>query len=238
MKVHLPAIAVCTLFVTSSLADTPKDIASDYRAKVAQVLEPVNKKLEASAVVITAGLVQTGDTAGADLITDQLKNKLAGEPVLQPHPKTALLWSQYDSARSKALEPVQKTAIARIESILRSSGGKKLELVSELGGIRSEIEAGKTATAPTIAADWTVHKIFKGPKDGAVKFNPDGSALFTSLVGNKTHGTWELSKSSNSITVIWVNAVNDVWRVNFKKTATEVHSSAASDTLYYLKPLL
>ncbi|MHC5879778.1 hypothetical protein ACYT69_12710, partial [Streptococcus pyogenes] len=77
-------------------------------------------------------LIKAGDTAGADTLKAQLKEKQAGEPVTLPHAKAAELFKLYDAARAKALDPAQKSAIARIDAVLASSDVKKLETVEAL----------------------------------------------------------------------------------------------------------
>ncbi len=139
-------LALLLVSFSSALADTPAKIAEDYRKAAAAALTKLNGTLEQAATPLIAKLISSGDTDGADALAEQLKAKLAGEPVATPQASATLLFAQYDQARAKALEPVQKASIARIESLVKSTNGSpKLETLTELSKVRAEIEAGSPA---------------------------------------------------------------------------------------------
>jgi hypothetical protein len=145
MKQLLLPLLLVSFASISALADSPEAILKDYRKAATQALERVNQSLEKAATPIITKLVASGDTAGAELLTEQYKAKLAGELVSAPQASAVQLFSLYDDARAKALAPVQKASIARIDSQLKTAGGAKLETVTELGKVREEIESGKVS---------------------------------------------------------------------------------------------
>ncbi len=209
MKYLLAALLLVSF--TSAFADTPAKIAEDYRKQAAAALTKVNGMLESAATTLIAKLVTSGDTAGAEQLTAQLKSKLAGEPVPTPQASATLLFAQYDQARGKALEPVQKASISRIETLLKSASKPSLETVTELTKVRAEVEAGKAAPAPPdIPMSWNYYigrdkSYLIGElllsADGTVSLNslkPDGTPY---MVGNPkkpeaTPGRWERTKTN------------------------------------------
>ena len=154
----LSALLLATLS-TTALADSPEAILKDYRKQAAKAVERLNQSLEKTATPMITKLVSSGDTAGAELLTAQLKDKLAGNPVPTPQASAVQLFSLYDEACSKALAPIKKASVARIESMLHTAGGAKLDTVAELGKVREEIESGNAALASASSAD--------APKTGA-----------------------------------------------------------------------
>jgi hypothetical protein len=153
------SLLAALLLAASALADTPAQISADYRRQVTQALTKVNETLEKATVPLIADLVKSGDTATANQLREQMKDKAAGDPVANPLAGVAALFKSYDAARVKALEPAQKAAMSRIDVMLASSEGKKLEVVTELGKVRDEIEAGKVvqATAALSKSDFRNH---------------------------------------------------------------------------------
>ena len=154
---HLLLLSLLLATFSSALADTPEKIAEDYRKASAAAVTKLNETLEQATTPLIARLISSGDTAGAEQLTAQLKAKIAGEPVPTPQASATLLFAQYDQARAKALEPVQKASISRIEAMLKpGAGSPRLETVTELGKVRAEIEAGNPAAAasstPAMAA--------------------------------------------------------------------------------------
>ncbi len=176
----------------SALADSPEAILKDYRRLAAQALERVNQSLEKAATPLITKLVSSGDTAGAALLTAQLKDKLAGEPVPSPQASAAQLFSLYDDARAKALLPAQKSSVARIDSLLKTAGGAKLETVAELGKVREEVEAGKVSAVPLDFAK----KLYKTRWTWGYDVNSGGSTLTfgagkTLQINTDAAHTWE-----------------------------------------------
>ncbi len=205
---HLLLALLLACFSSAFAADTPAKIAEDYRKQSAAALVKVNGMLETATTPLIARLIQLGDTAGAEQLTTQLKAKLAGEPVVTPQASAVLLFAQYDQARTKALEPVQKASIARIDTLLTTGGRTKLETVTELGKVRAEIEVGKAVSAPSdipMSWDYYVGTRLVGllllKADGTLSLqnvNPDGTLYMT---GNPkkpvtTDGLWERSKAN------------------------------------------
>jgi hypothetical protein len=192
------------LLATSALADSPDAILKDYRARVAQAVERLNQSLEKAATPLITKLLASGDTAGAALLTTQLKDKVAGESVPTPQASAEPLFSLYDEARAKALAPVQKSSIVRIESMLKTAGGPKLEILTELGKVREEIEAGKVSQAAALLTKSDFRNYLKQNKisktwgyylnadftnkNGTLQLNTDGTLLLNS--SNSSTGTW------------------------------------------------
>ena len=132
MKTHALILASLAAFIAPTAADTPDAIVADYRAKAQPALDKVNATLEQATVPLIADLVKSGDTAGAEELKAQLQAKQSGEPVIKPHAKAANLFTLYDAARLRALDPAQKAAVSRIDAMLTTSDGKKLEIVEAL----------------------------------------------------------------------------------------------------------
>ncbi|OYW72054.1 MAG: hypothetical protein B7Z37_26015, partial [Verrucomicrobia bacterium 12-59-8] len=174
MKQLLLALLLVSFTSISALADSPEAILKDYRKAATQAVERLNQSLEKAATPIITKLVASGDTAGAEELTAQLKEKLAGESVLKPQASAVQLFSLYDEARAKALAPVQKSSIARIDSQLKTAGGAKLETVTELGKVREEIEAGRVSHEVNFPLVWTYHMTATGPVMAELTLSPDG----------------------------------------------------------------
>lgn len=208
---HLLSFALLLASFSTALADTPAKIAEDYRKASAAALVKVNETLEKATVPLISALVKSGDTAGAEELQGQLKAKTTGEPVLKPQASAANMFKLYDAARVKALEPARKAAVGRIEAMLAGSEGGKLEVVTELGKVRAEIEAGKAAPAPPdIPMAWNYYTgIDKLRLVGELLLSADGTLALNTLkadgtpymVGNPkkpagSSGQWERTKTN------------------------------------------
>lgn len=209
-----------SILTVLAIADTPADILKDYRAKSAPALAKVNETLEKATVPIIADLVKAGDTTGADELKTQLKAKQDGEPVMKPHAKAANLFTLYDAARLKAIDPAQKAAVSRIDAMLASSDGKKIEVVTELGKARAEIEAGKAvAIAPLIPVEWTYHGSPTSTANIAtVKFLPDGKWEMNEPSG-QTVGKWKSNAKGDKVTI---SVKDTTWDVAIEGTLATV----------------
>lgn len=204
MKTLALSIAACAAFTVSTAADTPDAILADYRAKATPALAKVNDTLEQATVPILAELVKEGDTAGIEQVKAQLQAKQSGDPVPNPHPKAASLFALYDAARIKALEPAQKSTIGRIEAMLKTSDGKKLEVVEALGKVRAEIEGGKaTPTKSAYPKKWGYYLTAAyDKKHGTLTLKDDGTLVIDAA--SPGTGTWQ----AVSPTVIAVDIQN------------------------------
>ena len=78
--------AALLLLASASLAhaDSPEAILKDYRKQSMQAVERLNQSLEKAATPLISKLVASGDTAGAEQLSSQLKVTLAGGPVAAP----------------------------------------------------------------------------------------------------------------------------------------------------------
>lgn len=122
-------------------------IKADYQTKAAVVMGKLDETLTKQVALVAAELLKTGDVPGAEQATAQLKQKLSGQVVQGPHPAISLLFSQYDSAVTRALQPLQQAALAKIETALKSSVARDADVVAELGRVQAEI-----ADTPVVAA--------------------------------------------------------------------------------------
>ncbi|MDI1314806.1 hypothetical protein [Prosthecobacter sp.] len=230
MKHLLFSLLLVAVASSSALADSPDAILKDYRKQAAQAVERLNQSLEKAGTPLITKLVSSGDTAGAELLTSQLKIKLSGEIVPEPQASAAQLFSFYDQARTKALAPIQKSIIARIDGLLKTAGGPKLETVTELNKIRADIEVGRITPDIDWGKVWGVHNEKKdSPLNGTVTFKPDGVALRITKVGNKHPGTWKSSNKANSIEVKFPD---DEWLVTSKQTGVEVRSKSLTFMIF------
>ncbi len=175
MKHLLLTLLLVAFASTCALADSPEAILKDYQKQSAAALTKLNGTLEQAATPLIATLIKGGDTAGAEQLTAQLKAKLAGESVPAPQASATLLFAQYDQARAKALEPAQKAAVARIDTLLSGKEGKDLDMVTALGKVRVEIEAGKLAAAEPAGSRYFVGKSWYSKVGSEYHFNKDGT---------------------------------------------------------------
>jgi len=202
MKHHLLSAALLLVaFSATALADSPEAILKDYRKQATQVVERLNQSLEKAATPLIAKLVKDGDTAGADELKTQLKAKLAGDQVPTPQASAAQLFAQYDEARAKSLAPIQKSCIARVDSLLKAAGSSKLETVTELGKVRAEIEEGKLTQrqAPAVVPQYWVYHMQKADNNplSNIELKPTGEFIMS---GNPS-GRWKRAKGTDVITI-------------------------------------
>jgi hypothetical protein len=221
MKCLLYIIAALAVILSSAAAENADAIAADYRNKAASALDKVNGTLEKAIVPLIAELVKAGDTAGADELQSQLKAKQAGEPVSKPHSKAANLFTLYDAARIRALDPLQKDAIRRLDTILAGADGKKLDTVDAVKNARAEIEAARLpATPPLIPLEWTYHGNPTSTANIAtVKFHPDGRWEMTEAGGGMTKGTWKSNRKGDRVIIQLPDAE---WKVTIEGTLATV----------------
>jgi hypothetical protein len=222
MKLTLTLLA--TMTVASLAADTPTSILEDYNERATTSLLKINQTLESSAAAVVADLVRAGETALAERVTAQVPEKIAGESVLAPPAQVAQLYMQYDAARIKALKPVQDAAIKRIEAMLRTSDGKQLATVAELGRVRGVIESGRfrkaSSSAPAIESGpqnflranripkkWSYYLSAKhDKKQGTVSLNEDGTLSID--IPSPGTGTWTPTADPTVLNVDIKNAAN------------------------------
>jgi hypothetical protein len=223
MKHLLLTLLLVSFASTSALADSPEAILKDYRKQASQAVERLNQSLEKAATPLITKLVKDGDTAGAELFTSQMKAKIAGESVAAPQASAVQLFSLYDEARAKALAPVQKSSIARIDGMLKTAGGAKLETVTELGKVREEIEAGKLSTSTTTltSLQWTYHATERpdgsvGPAHGELHFNPDGTVTINDFGNDKIPhtGSWKSNQKGDKLSLT-VQGFGE-WKIELK----------------------
>jgi hypothetical protein len=203
----LATLLLAALTAASFAADTPEDIAKDYREKSAAAVKRVNETLEKAAVPIAADLVKKGDTVGAETVQTQIKDLMAGEIVMTPHAGIVPLTASYSKARLAALEPVQKSTISRIEALLASGDGKKMEVVSALAKVREEVEAGRTVGADSIPVDWVYLQSPDGRPDADIRLKPNGVFEIDDGGGVQT-GTWKQRRKG-----LEIELGKNVWKV-------------------------
>ncbi len=158
MKSHALALAFALLTASTvasfsaQAAGPAATILADYQSKATPLLEKLNATLTKQGSVVAADFISKGDTASAEEVTAQIKQKTVGALIPRPHPALSTLLAQYDGARETLLKPVQTAAIAKIDAALKSSAGKDMTVVTELGKAREEILAGKMDPASSTAA--------------------------------------------------------------------------------------
>jgi hypothetical protein len=216
MKTHIRPLVlalVAILSATTQAADTPAAIAADYRKAADTALTRLNTTLDAEAAKVAASLLAQNDAAAVATLTDQVQAKRAGEPVPQPLPQVATLFAGYDRARATALAPVQQSTLRRIDAMLASSDGKKVEIVAELAKLKTDVQAGSIpAEAPKVPVEWTYHQTPTGKPDASIKLNPDGVFIINDGSETKT-GKWKASRKRSIITI---TLDDDVWEVAVK----------------------
>ena len=212
MKTHILTLAALAAITTLGFADSPESILKDYRARATQATQRLNETLEKQAAKIITDLIRKGDTAGAEAVTSQVKQKIAGEPLVAPHMSAASLFAQYDGARATALQPVQKSSLNRLNSLLNVPGGPKTEDLTALTKTKAEIEAGQITDPGLIPVAWTYHQTINGKADANIKLKPDGVFEIDDGGGVKT-GTWKASKKNSFLTI---TLENDTWKVSIE----------------------
>ncbi|GEM_PF-2876661 len=167
-----------TLFLAAiaslTLADTPAAILKDYRTRATEATKRLDETLEKQGAQIVTSLVRSGDTAGAEVVTTQLKQLITGDAIPTPHSAAAKLFAQYSTARSDALKPVQAAALARLDSLLKIAAGAKLDDLQVITKARAEIEAGMITNLGAIPLKWTYHQTLTGKPDAEILMKPDG----------------------------------------------------------------
>ncbi|MFZ2276765.1 MAG: hypothetical protein WAW39_03155, partial [Prosthecobacter sp.] len=133
------------------------------------------------------------------------------------------------------LAPVQKSCIARIDSLLKTAGGAKLETVTELGKVRAEIEAGKVFPIASLAAnipmEWTYHNSpDRQVNNGDMKLNADGS-LTLGNANQSTSGKWEITSKPNVLKVV-LNTTGGVEKCQMTINGTEAELKRPIGTRY------
>lgn len=222
MKQLLLSLLLVSFSSLSALADSPEAILKDYRKQAAQAVERLNQSLEKAATPLITKLVQQGDTSGAEQLTKEMHAKIAGEPMAAPHASAAQLFSLYDEARAKALAPVQKSCIARIEGLLKTAGGAKLETVTELGKVRAEIEAGKVEGESSFPAEWAYKRTPTEREEATIWLNPGGKFVIDD--GSvKKKGTWRRSADKGTVTIQMEDG--EKWTVEIADKVGTIHRS-------------
>jgi len=231
MKTHIRPLALVAMLSTTQAADTPAAILADYRKAADTALVRVNATLDTEAAKVSKTLLALNDPAAVQSLADQVQAKRAGEPVAQPVPQASALFAAYDRARLAALAPVQQTTLRRIKAVLASSDGQKTEIVAELAKLKTDVQAGKIADHSAPAPNWTFHRTRSGAAEGSVVFGPKGDVTFISKVGNKTAGTWKRTKDDTIV----AQFQTDEWKIDFRKSGTEVRTATSQD-ICYLQP--
>lgn len=202
-------------FTACSFAvDTPERILTEYQDAEDSVLSNLNSTLEKAAVTLIADLVKSGDTVGAALLKEQLEAKMAGVPVPKPQRAGETLFKNYDSARSKALMPLKQASLRRINNLLNSSEGKKLEVVSALTKVREEIESDSALPKNLIPSRWTYHTTEFGNAMGELILRSDGTfdLLIPTSSSPQETGKWKPSRKHGEL---FLFSRNEKWTVTF-----------------------
>lgn len=206
MKLHsvrwMKVLLFCWISLCGTVGAQPSAAAilDAFRQESERVLKPLNGTLEKQAVAIAAQLIRQGDTEGANLVSVQVKAKLAGEEVPNPHASVALLFQQYQEARARALKPVQERSLSQLDSALKQVSSLSKESIPEFSRARQEIESGKL---PPKLGDrefpeiWTWHLRENVGPSGTIRFKKDGT-LEQQISGRAqpSHGTWRKTGES------------------------------------------
>ena len=89
----------------------------------------------------------------------------------------------------------QQAAVARIDAMLQSSDGMKLEVVAELGKVRGEVEAGKVVAIPpqTFPTQWSYHLEPTMRLSGSIEFATKGTFTLKIVGRQPEEGKWKKS---------------------------------------------
>ncbi len=205
---------ILLLCLTVSLVhgQTVADIADDFSLKAKAACERIDATLTREASQIAASLVKASDTIGADTVSTQVTAKLKGDPVPMPRPELALLFQQYDTARTSLLRPVKETSLMKLDALLVKSG-KDMKIVMEAAKTRETIEALKlpaTQKLPPFLAklkfplEWDYFSTSDlATITGEVVMNADGTFFLKGPPGSgaATPGTWKPTSKSTEFAV-------------------------------------
>lgn len=218
MKHLLLSLLLISFASTAALADSAEAILKDYQQQSAAALAKLNETLEKAATPLIATLIKSGDAAGAEQLTEQLKSKLSGMPVPTPQASAALLFAQYDQARANAIKPAQKAGVARIDAMLSGKQGLDLDTVTALGQARVEIEAGGTS----LPVEWVYKHSPSDRVDATIWLNPGSKFVMIDKDNvTKLTGTWARSADRRSFTMQFESG--DKWAVDLKDGMGIIH---------------
>lgn len=189
MKMQLLIFAT---IATSAIAQTtPVAIRADFDEKSAPITKKLNDTLMKQGTAIAAELVSKGDTDGAATVSDQLAKKVTTGFVERPHASLVTLLTQYDLAYEKAINPIQAASIAKIEAALKTSAGRDLAIIKELGKLRAEIEAGRLLPLadPKMPRTWSYHVSPDAKETAWLRLLPEGVLEWHDSLAVK-RGTW------------------------------------------------
>lgn len=225
---HLLAALFLAALPTAVLADSAEAILKDYQQQSAAALAKLNDTLEKAGTPLIATLIKSGDAAGAEQLTEQLKSKLSGMPVITPHASAVLLFAQYDQARASAIKPAQKAALARIDAVLSGKQGQELDTVTALGKARVEIEAADNK----LPVEWVYKHHPTDRVDATIWLNPGSKFVMLDRDNvTKTAGTWTRTADKGGFTMEFEGG--DKWTVELKDGMGIIHRSVG---LRYMLP--
>jgi type IV pilus biogenesis protein CpaD/CtpE len=174
---HLLAMGILMLgCLSSTRADTSEAIQHDFEHQANREIAELHRTLEKAAGPIIAHHLQTGKTAEAKALLEQVRQKLAGETGVTPAPELAPLFARHDAARDQKLQPLRAAALRRIDTLLRGNAGKNLETLDQLARLRTLIEGkASVASSPGAVAIWTYHNTATSTVVMAeIRLHPDG----------------------------------------------------------------
>ncbi len=141
-------LALVAIFTLNTFAQTPEEIGDDFQERGMAACAKLVATLEREGTAIAAKLVSQGDTAGAAQVSEQVKAKINGANVPQPHAAVTSLFGQYNMARETALKPVQTASLQRLDALLKSTAGKDMQNVMKIAKVRETVVAGKLVAMP------------------------------------------------------------------------------------------
>lgn len=211
-------LLIFAAIATSAIAQTtPAAIRADFDEKSAPITKKLNDTLMKQGTAIAAELVSKGDTDGAAAVSDQLAKKTTTGFVGQPHASLVTLLTQYDLAWQKALKPIQAASIAKIEVALKTSAGRDLATITELGKLRAEIEEGKLLPVadPKMPRTWSYHVNPDAKETAWLRLLPEGVLEWHDSLAIKS-GTWKPKQNG-----VLIEFEKEHWDVTMTgKTAT------------------
>ena len=245
MKQRLLALLLVSFTASiSALADGPEAILKDYRKQAFLAVERLNQSLERAGAPLISKLIKDGDAGGAEQLTKEIRAKIADEAVPSPHASAVQLFTLYDDARAKALAPIQKASIARIESEMKTAGGPKLETLTELKKVREEIESGVINQGPPqsvlrtflrknkIAEKWGFFLSPQYPtRYGTLHLNDDGTVAIDAA--SPVSGTWKPTSDPTVLAVELKEGTKPAEKAEMTIKGKDAVIKAPSRALYF-----
>lgn len=141
-------IAPIVLMLNAAGAEKrPKEIETlilDFRGDFRKAKEQPDKILQNEGSKVVSKLVQEGRSNDATEVASQIKEKIAGNPLPDPHSELIKLFEGYDKAVTSSTKPIRDRYLGRTDNLIRFYEGKNIDAILALAELRKEIQGVST----------------------------------------------------------------------------------------------